>query len=688
MTRRHLDQRLKLSLLRAVDAIEIEGSLVKASVTLGISQPALTKNLQELEGILQVRLFDRHSRGIIATPQGEVFIRAARRILADLRRLEEDLDEYISPSSGTVAVGALPVAAAGVLPSVIARLRTSHPNIKIRLQQGRTTDLVPFLASGELDIIVGRLYEPALPDGFKREALWSEPIAIFARSEHPIFSDAVSVESLRRYDLILPTVGQRVGEEIEHLLERLGLEPTAPLRSSSYDFIREVLCATDSISIMPCLMLLGDLLRGALRTASLPIPAPARPAGIILPRDRLASPTTRAFVQCLRDYISEIVTRGLTPTTISDERPFQENDTIDLVNGLNSRGQFSNQCWTGSSKQHEGERKDPPSRDIRGCIRSARRYLDQRLRLALLRVVDAVETQGSLLKASAALGISQPTLTKNLQELEDILQLRLFDRHSRGVVPTPQGKVFIQAARRILADLRRLEENLDEYASPSSGTVAVGALPGAAAGVVMPGVIARLRTSHPNIKVRLQHGLMTDLVAQLESGELDLIVGRLYEPALPDGFEREVLWSDPISILARSQHPVFSEAIRVESLRRYDLILPSLSQRVGQEIEHLVAKLGLEPTAPLRSNSDTVIREVLCATDSISIMPRLAFFGDVLRGTLRTAPFPIPTPPRPAGLILPCDRIVSPAVRALIQCLQRYISEIVVGGTAVMAEAE
>ena len=331
MTRRYLDQRLRLSLLRAVDAVEAQGSLLKASATLGISQPALTKNLQELEDILQLRLFDRHSRGVIPTAQGKLFTQAARRILADLRRLEEDLDEYVSPSSGTVAVGALPVAAAGVLPGVIARLRTSHPNIKVRLQQGRTTDLSPLLASGELDLIVGRLYEPALTDGFKREALWSEPIAIFARAEHPIFSEAVRVESLRHYDLVLPTLGQRVGQEIEHLLARLGLEPAAPLRSSSYDFIREVLNATDSISIMPCLMLLGDLLRGTLRTAPLPIPVPARPAGLILPRDRMVPPATRAFVQCLRSYICEVVTRGVTPSTINADSTMKASDMVDAM---------------------------------------------------------------------------------------------------------------------------------------------------------------------------------------------------------------------------------------------------------------------------------------------------------------------------------------------------------------------
>ncbi len=80
---------------------------------------------------------------------------------------------------------------------------------------------------------------------------------------------------------------------------------------------------------------------------------------------------------------------------------------------------------------------------------TARRYLDQRLRFHLLRAVDAIERHRSLLKASVALGVSQPALTKSLHELEDILQLRLFDRHSRGVYSTEAGTVFVRSARRI-----------------------------------------------------------------------------------------------------------------------------------------------------------------------------------------------------------------------------------------------
>ena len=310
MTRRYLDQRLRLSLLRAVDAVEAHRSLLAASTVLGITQPALTKGLHELEEVVGARLFDRHSRGVRPTEVGHVFVEAARRVLAELRRLDDELDQLAS-GGGTVALGALPVSAAGILPGTLARLKASHPHIKVRLQEGRTLDLLPLLASGELDLIVGQLYEPALPDRFVREPLWTEPISILARSEHPIFAEPVTAEALRRYDLVLPTVSQRIGLEIEHLLALLGLEPIAALRSSSYGFIREMLHATDLISVVPRLMLVGDLLRGTLKVVPLPVAAPDRPAGLILSRERALPPAGRALLECLRAFVAEIAERGV-----------------------------------------------------------------------------------------------------------------------------------------------------------------------------------------------------------------------------------------------------------------------------------------------------------------------------------------------------------------------------------------
>src|SRR5215213_5560381 len=95
------------------------------------------------------------------------------------------------------------------------------------------------------------------------------------------------------------------------------------------------------------------------------------------------------------------------------------------------------------------------------------RHLDQRLKLHLLRALDAIDAQRSLLKASTALGVSQPALTKSLQEIEDIVGVRLFDRHARGVQPTEAGAVLVQSARRILAEMRRIDEELDRVFSPT-----------------------------------------------------------------------------------------------------------------------------------------------------------------------------------------------------------------------------
>lgn len=310
--RRFLDQRLRLNLLRAVDVIEQQGSLLKAATALGVSQPALTRNLQELEDILQARVFDRHPRGMRVTEVGTVLVGAARRVLAELRRLDEALDRIDSADAGTVALGALPVAASGVLPGVLTKLKVRFPAIRIRLQQGRTEDLLPLLTSGDLDLVVGRLYEPVIPDGFRREPLWSEPISIIARAGHPIFDvPEVTAEALREFELVLPTVSQRVGQELDHLLTLLGLPSAASLRSSSYGFIREMLHATDSISVMPRLMMVGDLLRGTLRVVALPLHAPRRPAGLILPNDRPLTPASQSFVDCLHDYISEAALLGI-----------------------------------------------------------------------------------------------------------------------------------------------------------------------------------------------------------------------------------------------------------------------------------------------------------------------------------------------------------------------------------------
>ncbi|MDE3176432.1 MAG: LysR family transcriptional regulator [Pseudomonadota bacterium] len=310
--RRHLDQRLKIQHFRGIEAIAANGSLLKAAAALGLTQPALSKALREVESIVGKPLFERHSRGVRLTEAGLAARDAARRVIAELRRLDEALDGLDSPGRGVLALGVLPVAASGVLPGALTRLKAAEPLMRVRLEQGRTEELLPLLAAGELDLVVGRLYQPALPDAFVRERLWIEPMSILARAGHPLFDGPrVDADALRPYDLVLPTITQRVGQEVERIIAELGLEAAAAFRSSSYGFIREMLLGGDCVAIMPKLMMVGDLLRGALRLAPLPIEAAERPAGLIRRRDAPASPAAALFVATLRGYVGELAARGL-----------------------------------------------------------------------------------------------------------------------------------------------------------------------------------------------------------------------------------------------------------------------------------------------------------------------------------------------------------------------------------------
>ena len=310
---RRLDQRLKLQHFRCIEAIAASGSLLKASAALGLTQPALSKALREAESVVGKALFERHPRGVRITEAGRAAREAAGRMFAELRRLDDTLDGLDRPGRGVLALGVLPVAASGVLPGALTRLKDAEPTLRVRLEQGRTEDLLPLLAADEIDLVVGRLYDPVAPDAFVRESLWTEPMSILAREGHPIFARAtIDAEALRPFDFVLPTISQRVGQEIERLMADMGLDAGGAFRSSSYGFIREMLLGGDCVAIMPRLMMVGDLLRGALRLAPLPIAAPERPAGLIQRRDAILSPPALLFVEILRAYVGELAARGFT----------------------------------------------------------------------------------------------------------------------------------------------------------------------------------------------------------------------------------------------------------------------------------------------------------------------------------------------------------------------------------------
>ncbi len=313
--KRYLDQKIKIRQLRAVAAIASHGSLLSAAQALSMTQPALTKTLRELEDTLGVRIFERHARGVFPNDHGRLVAEAAHQILNALSDLEEGFDRLEGRLAGSVVVGALPTAAAGVMPEVVRRLRASDPGISIRVIEDRTDELITLLILGEVDLVVGRLYPAGVDQDERlvRTPLYDEPMSLVVGAQHPLASaETITVEDLAGYDLSTPISSFRIHADTVAFLSAYGLSAEEGVTTTSLTLLRELLLTSTMIAVMPHLMLGGDVVRGAMKVLRLSPGrrSPPRPAGIIYRADRPLLPPARRLAAAIDDYCREILARA------------------------------------------------------------------------------------------------------------------------------------------------------------------------------------------------------------------------------------------------------------------------------------------------------------------------------------------------------------------------------------------
>src|SRR5256885_10700797 len=137
-----------------------------------------------------------------------------------------------------------------------------------------------------------------------------------------------------------------------------------------------------------------------------------------------------------------------------------------------------------------------------GCMTSGRleRWIARKFRLRHVELIAALSESRSILKASRRLNLTQPTLSKALQDVEATLGLSLFERTNRGLEPTPYGEIFARHAKIVLAQLRHAAEELESLRAGYSGKVTVGTLLAASASI-LPDAIARLKSERPGVTI-------------------------------------------------------------------------------------------------------------------------------------------------------------------------------------------
>lgn len=183
--------RLRLRHLRLLDAVEAAGSLSRAAQQLGLSQPAATKILRELETVVGAALYERLPRGVRLTEAGHAVVERLRIGLTALdRALDQARGSGRSAPRRRLSVGALPLATVDMLPQAVAQLRREGIDFDIEISEGTVPDMLAALRGRRIDCFIGRvdaatLRDPALRD-LAATPLITEGLSFAASRRHPL----------------------------------------------------------------------------------------------------------------------------------------------------------------------------------------------------------------------------------------------------------------------------------------------------------------------------------------------------------------------------------------------------------------------------------------------------------------------------------------------------------------------
>ncbi len=294
-------QRIRLRHLHTFVAVAQQGTLGRAAETLNLSQPALSKTLNELEQLTGTRLFDRGRLGAQLTLVGEQFLTHAVKVLDALNTAGQSLTRRNDVPGDVVRIGALPTAALGILPAVIGQFHKQQRNITLQVATMNNTMLLAGLKSGELDIGIGRMSDPELMSGLNYELLFLESLKLVVRPRHPILNDTVTLSRVMEWPVVVSPKGTVPRQTAETLLQTQGCKlPSGCIETLSASLSRQLTVDYDYVWFVPSGAVKEDLRQGSLVALPVTASSPGEPIGVLTRVEAPLSTATQTLLSAIR----------------------------------------------------------------------------------------------------------------------------------------------------------------------------------------------------------------------------------------------------------------------------------------------------------------------------------------------------------------------------------------------------
>ena len=298
-------------------------------------------------------------------------------------------------------------------------------------------------------------------------------------------------------------------------------------------------------------------------------------------------------------------------------------------------------------------------------------FIRARLKTRQLLLLVALAEEGNIHRAAQVLNMTQPAASKLLKDLEDVLEVPLFERLPRGMRPTWYGETLIRHARVALASLNQAHDEVEALKAGRFGQVSVGSItaPGL---VLLPAAVARVKQEHPSLRVSLQIETSDVLMERLSHGKLDMLVARLFAQHDKTDLRYEVLAEEPVSAITRPGHPLQGVAnLSLRDALNAGWIVPPSGSILRHRFELMFQEVGLEaPVNIIETSALLFTTKMLQQSDMIGVVAT-----DVARyyeshGIVSILPMTLPCQMDAFGISTRPDRLLSPAAKVMLRALK------------------
>jgi len=239
----------------------------------------------------------------------------------------------------------------------------------------------------------------------------------------------------------------------------------------------------------------------------------------------------------------------------------------------------------------------------------------------------AVAETGSFSRAAERCNIAQPSLSQQIQKLEQELGEPLFDRLTRRVVLTDAGRNLLPRATSILAELQDIKHSMSQETDSSRGMLSVGFIP-TIAPFVLPRVIKRFSHEFPLARLSVHEDLTEALVRELVDGKLD--VGITSSPIHNKLIRTQELLTEPLLVASSKKHDIITSAnIHIKELDDFPFIALSEMHCLGEQVQSFCYQQHLELKIVCHTSQLTTVQNCVALGLGVSLVPKALAIGDI-----------------------------------------------------------